>query len=96
MLSLAVCGACLIIYQQGQPALLYIVPALLGVTLIYGGLIRGELKQMTNEGVDMLKEVKGKNGLKRLARDEELRRVENEMAAMRHDDDDDGEAIDGG
>lgn len=89
-LSLAACGACLIIYQQGQPALLYIVPALLGITFFQGGLIRGELTQMTNEGVDMMKEVKGYGGLKKRGRDEELRRVEREMEVMRDEDKDEG------
>ena len=60
--SLALCGAFLIIYQQGQPALLYIVPALLAVTFLQGGLLRGELTLMAKEGIDMLSEVRGTNG----------------------------------
>jgi len=42
-LALFSCGAFLVIFNHAQPALLYIVPALLGATVIFGGCIHGDL-----------------------------------------------------
>ena len=41
--SLSICGACLILFNSAQPALLYIVPSLLLTTFIVGSL-KGDLK----------------------------------------------------
>ena len=44
-LALVICGICLVVYRQGQPALLYICPALIIGTFIVG-LARGEINKM--------------------------------------------------
>ena len=56
-IALCACGVCLWLFKHAQPALLYIVPALLFATFAVG-FCRGEINQLV-EGIDQEIELKG-------------------------------------
>ena len=74
-IALMTCGMCLWIYNQAQPALLYIVPALLFSTFSVG-LFRGEIHRL-KQGIDVEAELKGLGK----TRKDHIKRIEYELTS---------------
>ena len=86
--ALLCCGACLILFNQAQPALLYIVPALLLATLAVGA-YRGEI-HLLRKGFNLEQEFHGQAHIKRI--ESELAESDSKYSTIRARDEQDPEA----
>ncbi|KAG5808343.1 hypothetical protein H9Q74_012787 [Fusarium xylarioides] len=107
LLGMLVTLAMLLIFKRGQPALLYLVPGVLG-SLWLTGLVRGEIKQMwkyTEDGsldkIDVVVDLDGEgNAIKTLGKLEDgvvdtTKKDEKKDGEDKHKDKEDGKAKDG-
>ena len=81
--ALLCCGACLIVFNQAQPALLYIVPALLLATFAVG-VYRGEI-HLLRKGFNLEQEFRGQAHIERI--ESELAESDSKYSSIRTDQD---------